>query len=265
MSESSLAAYVRLSPNRTVPREKPIDTVAIHCVVGQLGVQALGAVFADPAKQASSTYGIGPDGAIGRYCSEPDRPWTTSSRAVDSRAVTIECASDSTYPYAVTDACYRSLLDLLTDICRRNGIDKLVWSTDKNRRVNRMGGCNMMVHRDYENKSCPGDYLYSRHGAIAAEVNRRLAGEQAAPAEEEGKENYEMTVRTLREGSQGNDVFALQAYLHYKGCYVGSPDGIYGPYTVKGVTRFQKEVFPHEPAEWDGIAGPKTLAKVWAQ
>lgn len=40
--------------------------------------------------------------------------------------------------------------------------------------MNHLNGCNMTVHRDYANKSCPGDYLYNRHGQIAAEVNKRL-------------------------------------------------------------------------------------------
>ena len=36
----------------------------------------------------------------------------------------------------------------------------------------------MTIHRDFSNKSCPGDYLYNRHGQIAAEVNKRLEGEE---------------------------------------------------------------------------------------
>lgn len=32
----------------------------------------------------------------------------------------------------------------------------------------------MTVHRDYANKSCPGKYLYDRHGDIAAKVNAKL-------------------------------------------------------------------------------------------
>ena len=39
----------------------------------------------------------------------------------------------------------------------------------------------MTVHRDYANKACPGDYLYNRHGAIAAEVNKRLGASAAEP------------------------------------------------------------------------------------
>lgn len=36
----------------------------------------------------------------------------------------------------------------------------------------------MTVHRWFAAKACPGDYLYSRHGQIAAEVNRRLEEEE---------------------------------------------------------------------------------------
>ena len=83
-------------------------------------------------------------------------------------------ASDTTEPYAVNDKAYAALIELVADICKRNGIKKLVWSTDKNQRVNHLNGCNMTVHRDYANKSCPGKYLYDRHGDIAAKVNAKL-------------------------------------------------------------------------------------------
>ena len=71
----------------------------------------------------------------------------------------------------------------MTDICKRNGIKRLVWSTNKKDRMNHLNGCNMTVHRDYANKACPGDYLYNRHGEIAAEVNRRLGASAERPAE----------------------------------------------------------------------------------
>lgn len=174
MSNSSLVNYTKISPNRTSPRTHAIDTITIHCVVGQVTVESLGNIFAPTSKQASSNYGIGKDGKIGMYVEEKDRSWCSSNAANDHRAVTIEVASDTTEPYAVTSAAYNALLDLVTDICKRNGIKKLVWSTSKSDRVNHKNGCNMTVHRDYANKSCPGTYLYERHGEIAAEVNRRL-------------------------------------------------------------------------------------------
>ena len=174
MSNSALISYTKLSPNHSGKRTKKIDTITIHCMAGQLSVESCGALFAQSSRQASSNYGIGPDGRIALYVDEGNRSWCTSSNANDQRAVTIEVASDATHPYAVKDKAYDALLDLVTDICKRNGIKKLIWSTSKNDRVNHLNGCNMTAHRDYAAKACPGDYLYNREGEIAAEVNRRL-------------------------------------------------------------------------------------------
>ena len=181
MSNSPLVDYTKISPNKTVNRNHKIDTITIHCVVGQASVETLGAIFAPTSRQASSNYGIGYDGKIGMYVEEKDRSWCTSSPSNDHRAVTIEVASDTKEPYAVNDKAYASLLNLVTDICKRNGIKKLVWSTNKTNRVNHKNGCNMTVHRDYANKSCPGTYLYNKHGEIAAEVNKRLTGKETNP------------------------------------------------------------------------------------
>ena len=181
MSNSPLVDYTKISPNKTVNRNHKIDTITIHCVVGQASVETLGAIFAPTSRQASSNYGIGYDGKIGMYVEEKDRSWCTSSPSNDHRAVTIEVASDTKEPYAVNDKAYASLLNLVTDICKRNGIKKLVWSTNKTNRVNHKNGCNMTVHRDYANKSCPGTYLYNKHAEIAAEVNKRLGTETEKP------------------------------------------------------------------------------------
>ena len=173
-TNSKLVNYTRISPNRSVNRNHKIDTISIHCVVGQCSVETLGSIFASTSKEASSNYGIGYDGRIGLYVEEKDRSWCTSSSSNDNRAITIEVASDTYHPYRVKDVAYKSLIKLLVDICKRNGIKKLVWSTNKSERMNHLNGCNMTVHRDYANKSCPGDYLYNLHGQIAKEVNAQL-------------------------------------------------------------------------------------------
>lgn len=128
-TNSPLVSYTKISPNRTKNRNHAIDTITIHCVVGQCSVETLGNVFAPVSRQASSNYGIGYDGKIGMYCEEKDRSWCTSSGVNDHRAITIEVASDTKHPYAVNSKAYAALLDLVTDICKRNGIKKLVWST----------------------------------------------------------------------------------------------------------------------------------------
>lgn len=181
MSNSPLVTYTRLSPNRNSPRNHETDTITIHCYVGQVNAErgCNGSRFTkyDPKNGASCNYVVGYDGSIGLCVDERDRSWCSSNAANDHRAVTIEVASDTTHPYAVTDAAYNALINLCADICKRNGIKKLVWSANKNDRVNRLNGCNMTVHRDFAAKACPGDYLYQRHGAIAEAVNRILDGD----------------------------------------------------------------------------------------
>lgn len=176
MSNSPLATYTRITKNKTSPRNHAIDTITIHCIVGQWTAKQGCDYFATTNRKCSANYVVGKDGSIGLSVDEKDRSWCSSNGTNDNRAITIEVASDTTHPYAVTAKAYAALLDLVTDICKRNGIKKLVWSTNKNDRVNHRNGCNMTVHRDFANKACPGEYLYSRHGEIAAEVNRRLQG-----------------------------------------------------------------------------------------
>lgn len=184
MSNSPLVTYTRLSPNRTSPRSHAIDRITIHCYVGQVtaerGCSGSRFVNYDPVGGASCNYVVGYDGSIGLCVPEADRSWCSSSADNDHRAVTIETASDSTAPYAVTEAAYKALLDLVTDICRRNGKRRLIWMDNKTAAlayVPEDGDMVMTVHRWFANKACPGEWLLERHGEIAEEVTRRLQEE----------------------------------------------------------------------------------------
>ena len=180
MSNSPLATVTQISPNRNSPRNHKIDRITIHCFVGQVTAKRGCEVFRPSSKKASCNYVVGYDGSIGLCVDEGDRSWCSSSSANDNRAVTIETASDNKHPYAVTEKAYAALLDLVTDICRRNGAKKLLWFGDKDKTLAyapQAGEMVMTVHRWFANKACPGDYLYERHGEIAAEVTRRLEGE----------------------------------------------------------------------------------------
>ena len=181
MSNSPLVSYTRISPNRTSPRNHKIDTITIHCVVGQCSVESLGAVFAPAKRRGSSNYGIGKDGRVGMYVEEKDRSWCSSNSANDNRAITIECASDTTHPYAINDKVYKSLIELCADICKRNDIKELKWKGDKSL-IGQIDKQNMTAHRWFDNTACPGDYIYSHLGDIANEVNKKL-GVTKDPAE----------------------------------------------------------------------------------
>lgn len=184
-TNSPLVNYTKLSPNHSGQRTHKIDRITIHCVVGQCTVERLAEIFYPVARQASSNYGVGYDGRIGMYVEEKNRSWCSSSNANDQRAITIEVASDTTHPYAVTDKAYNATIKLVADICKRNGINKLLWFADKAKSLAyepKAGEAVMTVHRWFANKSCPGDYLYNRHTDIANKVNALLGASDPEPA-----------------------------------------------------------------------------------
>ncbi len=173
-SNSPLINYIRISPNKTSPRNHIIDTITIHCMAGNLSIERCGEVFAPVKRGASSNYGIGSDGRIALYVEEKDRSWCTSSAANDNRAVTIEVANDGGAPdWHVSDKAMSSLISLAADICKRNNIKELKWQADKSL-VGQVSRQNMTVHRWFAAKACPGEYLYRNHGYIADEVNKKL-------------------------------------------------------------------------------------------
>lgn len=179
MSNSSLVNCTVKSPNHSGARTHAIDRITPHCVVGQLSAESIGGCFTSPSVQASCNYGIGKDGRVCLVVDETNRSWCSSSNANDQRAVTIECASDMSAPYAMTNAVYEKLIALCADICRRNGKTKLLWFGDKNTSLNYSPKSNEMVltvHRWFANKSCPGDWLYSRLGDVANRVTAQLSG-----------------------------------------------------------------------------------------
>lgn len=185
-TNSSLVSYIKLSPNHSGQRTHSIDRITPHCVVGQCSVETLGNIFYPTSRQASCNYGIGPDGRVGMYVEEKNRSWCSSSNANDQRAVTIECASDNTEPYAFKDVVYQRLIELCTDICKRNGKTKLLWLGDKAKTLNYTPKSDEMVltvHRWFANKSCPGNWMYTRMGDLASKVTAQLGGGDVKPAE----------------------------------------------------------------------------------
>lgn len=171
MSNSSLVSYTRISPNRTSPRRNKISKITIHHMAGNLTIEECGAVFAPVTRQGSSNYGIGSDGRIGMYVEEKDRAWTSGSASNDNMAVTIEVANDVIGGnWHVSDKALASLIDLCTDICKRNGIESLNFTGDANG--------NLTMHKYFQATLCPGAYLESKFPYIANEVNKRLEQEE---------------------------------------------------------------------------------------
>ena len=182
MNNSSLVDYTLLSPNNSGKRTHTVDRITPHCFVGQVTAKRGAEVFLPTAKQASCQYVIGLDGRVALVCDEDNRSWCSSSEANDQRAITIECASDNTEPYAFNDAVYNKLVALCVDICQRYKKTKLLWISDKEKALAYEPKADEMlltVHRWFANKSCPGDWLYSRLGDLATRVTAKLSDKKS--------------------------------------------------------------------------------------
>ncbi|GHV07343.1 hypothetical protein FACS1894217_07980 [Clostridia bacterium] len=154
---------------------------------------------------------------------------------------------DDREPWHVIDKALSALIELVADICKRNGIKKLLWQNDK-RLVGQVDKQNMTVHRWFSATACPGDYLLGKHEYIADEVNKRL-----------GVDSPFIPRRQLSRGAVGEDVKTLQTTLNSHGA---TPklvvDGSFGTATNTAVRAFQKS---HELAV-DGSVGALTWGKL---
>ena len=248
---SKMVVCTKLSPNHSGQRTHSIDRISPHCVVGQVTAEGLGGLFAKASYKASSNYGIDKDGRVGLYVEEKNRSWCTSSNANDQRAVTIECASETYSPYRMNDAVYETLIKLCVDICRRNGKKKLLWFGDKNKTLNYSPKSDEMiitVHRWFANKSCPGDWLYSRLGDLARKVTAQLEGS---------------TAEGLSVGDRGADVKEMQRMLIACGYSCGDcgMDGSFGNDTLAALQAFKKDAGLEADGVFDDEA-KKALSKL---
>lgn len=136
MSNSPLVNYTKISPNSTNPRRNKINKITIHHMAGDLSVEACGKIF--QYVEASANYGIDSKGRIGMYVEEKNRSWCSSNAANDNQAITIEVANDGCGPnWHVSNKALDKLIELCIDICKRNGIAKLVYTGDSNGNLTR--------------------------------------------------------------------------------------------------------------------------------
>lgn len=178
MGNSSLVDCTIKSPNHSGKRTHTVDRITPHCVVGQLTAEGIGNCF-PKGKQASCNYGIGKDGRVCLVVDEENRSWCSSNQANDQRAITIECASEKTAPYAFNDAVYNKLIKLCVDICKRYGKTKLLWIENKTQALAYQPKSDEMlltVHRWFASKACPGDWMMARMGDLASKVTAQLGG-----------------------------------------------------------------------------------------
>ena len=145
-----------------------ITEICIHYVCGNTTIEQLGNIWKNPERGGSSTYGIGSDGRIACYVDENDIAWCNSNWESNCRSASIETAN--LYPDSkVTDEALNSLIRLVADIAKRNGMGKLV------------KGGNVTWHQMYTSTSCPGEYLLSKMSYIVDQANKINGEEPGKP------------------------------------------------------------------------------------
>lgn len=197
---SKLASEYIKSPHQysRQTKENPsgiIDRLTIHHVAGRGTAAVVASNFLSKAVK-SANYCIGTDGSCCCCVPEDYRAATSSSRANDSRAITIEVANSTGDPtWEVSEASYNMLIKLVYDICSRYAaLRPLRWTGDPAH----MG--NMTVHRWFAHTNCPGPYLLLRMGDIAKEVNamfekkNEFTGEEMFSRMEEAADNRKWDV-----------------------------------------------------------------------
>lgn len=172
-ADSDLVDIVQWSPNFTAMTNKKIDRIVIHHTAGVNTARNYLNQFMPTTRRASPNYVIGVDGIIGQSVHEKNRAWTTSSYAIDSRAVTIEVSNDKAGGnWHVSDLCIQRTIDLCVDICKRNNITHVTFiDNDKENSV-------LQMHRWYAATACPGQYLGSMFPYIAEKINQALTGSE---------------------------------------------------------------------------------------
>ena len=237
-TNSSLVEYTRLSPNYNSPR-KDMDNpnpetrrtytaddlcrITPHMVVGQLSVESLGAIFANPKREASSNYGIGYDGKKALYVEEKNRSWCSSSPNNDNKAITIECASDKTSPYAFNAKVFNSLIELCVDICKRYNKTKLLWINNRTNALAYKPAPNEMiltVHCWFANTPCPGDWLMGRMNELAEKVTAKLANGK-------GTLMYRVQIGAFKVKENANNMLERAKLAGFRDAYITEDNGYY--------------------------------------
>ncbi len=197
MANSKLATYVWPgSQANSNARDHKIDTITIHHMAGNGTCE--GCCKTLVTREGSVNYMIETSGRIGVMIDENKRAWTSSNRPNDMRAVTIEVANTqdgvNKGTWEVSEAAMKSCIKLVADICKRNGIKKLIWSNSASDRINHKNGCNVTFHKDFAATGCPGPYLEKQiPNRIIPEVNKLLAGSTPKPTPT-GKTIYKVQI-----------------------------------------------------------------------
>lgn len=270
MANSTLVDIVQITTNSSPRGNNRIERITPHCIVGQMAATSCANLKNfRPGGCASANYIIGKDAEVLLNVPEERRAWTSGGNLSvnghtgaqnDYKAITFECASDATAPYAFKEIVYEKLVAVCVDICKRYGRKRLLWIPDKYQaEAYKVKDDEMILtaHRWYASKSCPGDWMYSREGDLANRVTAQLGGvtptpqPTPTPTPTTGRVTVNCSLPMIKKGSKGS---AVKVWQQIVGVNV---DGDFGPATDAATRKFQKA----QGIGVDGIVGSQSWQK----
>lgn len=185
---------------------RPIKKVIIHHAAST-SFESIGQVFANPNRGASAHYGVGRNNNVDQYVPEKFTAWHCGNYPVNQESIGIENVNSQGAPsWEVAPETKNTLVELVTDICRRNpSIGKLV------------PGVNLFGHKQVASPgretACPVtliDFLPE----LARRVNANLdGGSSPAPTPAPGKKSNEQIADEVLAGAWGNNPHRRDALI----------------------------------------------------
>lgn len=171
--KSSLATITSLSPNNSGQRVYDVTRITPHVVVGEFDAVTVASWFNRKDRGASANYIIGKSGEILCNVEEQNRAWTSGSFDNDNRAITIECSSDANNHNALNPNVFKSLENLIVDICQRYGKSCVVYKNTPNYNPT-VDEMLITKHAFFQNVLCWDKWLDEHINELIINVNKRL-------------------------------------------------------------------------------------------
>ena len=177
------------TPNRAAYGS--INKIVIHHAA-TTDFDGIARTFQAPGRQASAHYGVGRNNNVDQYVKESDIAWHAGNWNANVTSVGIENVNSSGAPaWNIDEATFNTLVELVRDIAKRNGLGKLVV------------GQNLFGHKDFSSTACPGQ-LYARLQELANKVNDGSSSGGSTGGNTGGKKSNDQVANEVIAGQWGN-------------------------------------------------------------
>lgn len=201
----SVRQYPASSANYDTSR-RPIKKIIIHHAAST-SFESIGQVFSNPSRGASAHYGVGRNNNVDQYVPEKFTAWHCGNYPVNQESIGIENVNSAGAPsWEVAPETKNTLVELVTDICRRNpSIGRL------------QHGVNLFGHKEVASPgretACPVT-LIAFLPELAQRVNANLdGGSTPTPSPTPGKKSNEQVADEVLAGAWGNNPHRRDALI----------------------------------------------------